>query len=42
MESKDTPIKTKGQEQSKLIGSNNILKKLRSDYFIQKLFLVFL
>ena len=38
MESKDTPIKTKGQEQSKLINSNNILKNILSDYFIQKLF----
>ena len=38
MESKDTPTKEKEQEQSKLINSDNILKNLKSDYFIQKFF----
>ena len=38
MEFKYTSNKTKDQEQQKLINSKNILKKLRSDYFIQKLF----
>ena len=38
MESKDIPTKEKEQEESKLIKSDNILKKLKSDYFIQKLF----
>ena len=38
MEYKDTPNKIKDQAQSKLINSNNKLKKSRSDYFIQKLF----
>ena len=36
MESKDTP--TKEQEQSKLINLENILKNLKSDYFIQKFY----
>ena len=36
MESKD--IKEKEQEQTKLINSNNKLKKLKSDYFIRKIF----
>ena len=38
MKSKDTPSKVKEQEQSKLTNSNNKLKKLRSDYFIQIFF----
>ena len=38
MESKDTPTKEKEQEKSKLINSDNILKNLKSDYFIQKFF----
>ena len=38
MESKDTLIKTKGQEQSKTINQDNILKNILSDYFIQKCF----
>ena len=38
MESKDTPTKEKEQEQSKFINSHNILKNLKSDYFIQKIF----
>ena len=40
MESKDTLIKEKEkeQEQSKLINSDNLLKNLKSDYFIQKIF----
>ena len=38
MEFKYTSNKTKDQEQPKLINSKNILKKLRSDYFIRKLF----
>ena len=36
MEPKDTP--TKEKEKSKLINSDNILKNLKSDYFIQKFF----
>ena len=38
MESKDIPIKEKEQEQSELINSDNMLKNLKSDYFIQKFF----
>ena len=38
MEHKDTSIRIKDQEKSKLINSNNKLEKLKSDYFIQKLF----
>ena len=38
MEPKDTPSKVEEQGQSKLIASNNQLRKLKSDYFIQKFF----
>ena len=38
MESKDTPSKVEEQGQSKLIISNNQLKNVKSDYFIQKFF----
>ena len=38
MESKDTSTKEKEQEKSKLINSDNILKNLKNDYFIQKFF----
>ena len=38
MEPKITPSKVKEQEQSKLIISNNKLRNLKSDYFIQKFF----
>ena len=38
MEPKDTPSKTEEQGQSKLIASNNQLKNVKSDYFIQKFF----
>ena len=38
MESKDTTSKVEEQGQSKLIVSNNKLRKLKSDYFIQKFF----
>ena len=38
MEPKDTPSKTEEQGQSKLILSNNQLKNVKSDYFIQKFF----
>ena len=38
MESKDKPNKVKEQGQSKLIVSNNQLRNLKSDYFIQKFF----
>ena len=38
MEQKDTTSKVEEQGQSKLIDSNNKLKKLKSDYFIQKFF----
>ena len=38
MESKDTTSKVEEQGQSKLIDSNNKLRKLKSDYFIQKFF----
>ena len=38
MEPKDTPSKVEEQGQSKLIISNNQLKNLKSDYFIQKFF----
>ena len=38
MEPKDTPSKTEEQGQSKLIVSNNQLRNLKSDYFIQKFF----
>ena len=38
MESKDINNKVKEHEQSKLIGTNNYLKILKSDYFIQKFF----
>ena len=38
MEPKDTPSKVEEQRQSKLIISNNQLRKVKSDYFIQKFF----
>ena len=38
MEPKGTPSKVEEQGQSKLIVSNNKLRKLKSDYFIQKFF----
>jgi len=38
MESKDTTNKAEEQRQSKLIASDNKLKNLKSDYFIQKIF----
>ena len=38
MEHKDTSIRIKDQEKSKLINSNNKLNNLKSDYFIQKFF----
>ena len=38
MESKDTTRKVEEQGQSKLIVANNQLRKLKSDYFIQKFF----
>ena len=38
MESKDTSSKVKEQGESKLIDSNNKLKNVKSDYFIQKFF----
>ena len=38
MEPKGTPSKVEEQGQSKLIVSNNLLRKLKSDYFIQKFF----
>ena len=38
MEPKDTASKVEEQRQSKLIVANNKLRKLKSDYFIQKFF----
>ena len=38
MEPKDTTSKVEEQGQSKLIAANNKLRKLKSDYFIQKIF----
>ena len=38
MEPKDTTSKVEEQGQSKLIISNNQLKNVKSDYFIQKFF----
>ena len=38
MEPKDTPSKVEEQGQSKLIVSNNQLRKLKSDYYIKKFF----
>ena len=38
MEPKDTTSKVEEPGQSKLIVSNNKLRKLKSDYFIQKFF----
>ena len=38
MEPKDIPSKVEEQGQSKLIVSNNKLRNLKSDYFIQKFF----
>ena len=38
MEPKDTPSKIEEQEQSKLIDSNNKLKKVNCHYIIQKFF----
>ena len=38
MEPKDTPSKVEEQGQSKLIDANNLLRNLKSDYFIQKFF----
>ena len=38
MESKDTTSKIEEQGQSKIIDSNNKLRKVKSDYFIQKFF----
>ena len=41
MEPKDTPSKIEEQGQSKLIVSNNQLKNVKSDYFIQKIFWIY-
>ena len=38
MESKDTPNKEKEQEQSKLINSDNILKNIKSNFILKKIF----
>ena len=38
MESKDTPSKVEEQKKLKLIVANNLLRNLKSDYFIQKFF----
>ena len=38
MGTKDTTSKVEEQGQSKLIDSNNLLRNLKSDYFIQKFF----
>ena len=38
MEPKDTPSKVEEQGPSKLLVSNNKLRNLKSDYFIQKIF----
>ena len=38
MEPKDTTSKIEEQGQSKLIVANNLLRNLKSDYFIQKFF----
>ena len=38
MKSKDTTSKIEEQGQSNLTNSNNILKKLKNNYFIQKFF----
>ena len=38
MESKDTTSKVEEQRKSKIINSNNILNKLKNDYFIRKFF----
>ena len=38
MEPKDTPAKVEEQGQSKLIVASNLLRNLKSDYFIQKFF----
>ena len=38
MESKDTPNKKEEQGKSKLIDSNNKLRKIESNFFIQKFF----
>ena len=38
MEPKDTTNKVEEQGKSKIIVSNNKLRKLKSDYFIQKFF----
>ena len=38
MKSKDTTSKIEEQGKSKLTNSNNILKKLKNNYFIQKFF----
>ena len=38
MEAKDTPSKVEEQGQSKLIVSNNKLRKLKSDYIIKQFF----
>ena len=38
MEPKDTPSKVEEQGKSNLIVANNQLKKVKSDYFIQKFF----
>ena len=38
MEAKDTSTKEKEKEYSKLIIPENMFKKLKSDYFIQKIF----
>ena len=38
MQPKDTPSKVEEQRQSKLIDSNNKLRNVKSDYFIQKIF----
>ena len=41
MEPKDTPSKVEEQGQSKLIVSNNQLRKVKSDYFIQIFFWIY-
>ena len=41
MEHKDTTSKVEEQGQSKLIISNNQLRKVKSDYFIQKFFWIY-
>ena len=38
MESTDASIKTKEQEQTKLINSNNMLRNIKSKFILKKLF----